>query len=187
MTDVDDLSFLDDLDMEMLPAKPPKPEPRMTKAPKGAAARVEEPSGQDEPPEKGQPDLPEFDIGKDVLRELARHSAVYANWALWLVDLQAKKAKLQARLDIMEASAREEAREGLRAVLGKTSVTETAVKDVVMKDGRIRSLYVKIDIIEKDERLARAVINSLDVKTKMLQSLAGLKRSEIETLSNDEM
>jgi alkanesulfonate monooxygenase SsuD/methylene tetrahydromethanopterin reductase-like flavin-dependent oxidoreductase (luciferase family) len=164
------------------------PEKKVSKSSKASPARLEAPAADDiENRKRQRPVLPEFGIGPDIMKEMAKHSAIYASWALWLTSLQESKSKIQARLDVQEAAARESARESLRAILGKAAITETAVKDAVMKDRRIRSLYLRIENIEQDERLARAVINSLDVKTKMLQSIAGLKRSEIETLSTSEM
>lgn len=129
--------------------------------------------------------MPKFSIS-DVNTDLATHSTYFNMWASEVARLETLIDNREERLEEMCSGLREDLRDTIILTRGKSMVTERAVTDMLLQNPAVLKQRKSLRSLRAKYRAAKSVLNALEVKTKMLMSLAGLKRSEMQTLHGSE-
>lgn len=119
----------------------------------------------------------------DIDSEMARQAATYA-WYRVLYErarhqMREANAELEDTSDEVGFAIREDAR--------FKKATETAIKEAIRKDPRVRIAMRSARLAESNERYLWAIVNALEHRKDMLISLSRSRHHEMSALSADEV
>ena len=129
--------------------------------------------------------VPKLTVG-DINHDIAVQAAHYGAWADEVARLETLVDNREERLEELCSGLREELRDTLMLTRGRSLVTERAVTDMLLQNPAVLKQRKSLRSLRAKYKAAKAILNALDVKTKMLMSLAGLRRSEMQALNGSE-